>query len=169
MGILVASTDFVNEFQLSQKPAAVGLIDQIITNHERILILELFGVTLGAAIITNIGDPPISDAYAAVIDPIELDDTQCRKILISEGLQKYLIANLYVLVVNESIVTNTSIGPTTTSGENSVVIDPALELTKMYNRATRTGKAIHRYIEWNPEGYDYSDFNGKKIQFMMPF
>jgi len=161
MGIVVSSTDFVNEFQLSQNPKFVPLIDDVIANNERRLILELFGATMGAEIITEINADSVQAKYQVLIDAIELDIDNCGKIILSEGLAVYLKCKIRFLVIREAAVKNMPIGALTTVGENATTISPVTEQSRMWTRAADTGYNIHQYIHYNPEGYDYSTFNGE--------
>lgn len=170
MGILVNSSDFVNEWQLSQKAAFVSLIDDVIANNERRLIVELFGATMGAAIIAEIEAESIQAKYQVLINSIELDDDECGKLIYSEGLRVYLKSRLYALIIREATTSNYPMGTVVSQGENSKVINPVSQAARMFNRAIKSGRAIQYYIcIANPNNYDYNDYNGISQEVMLDF
>lgn len=158
MGLIINRTDFTGRYAIPQNSLVNNDVDLYIAKYEEEYLVDLLGVDLYDAFVTDFGLPSQSERFVYIEEPFKYDDEDC--IVRSEGMLEMLKGFLYFHIVRDLKYKLSVTGHSTANPEigREVSFDEA-NLYGRYNDAIKTYHAIQLYINDNSE--DYTEFNGK--------
>ena len=168
MGYPITSIDdYINEYAISTNKYDKAELSNYINRYEKLFLIELFGAELELNIINDldVNNNPVTPRYVALWDEFYKDYKD--ELLISEGVKEILKAVIYFHYNRDQKNKNTITGNVV--NQNSVSRESRLaetNISRLYNNAIRSYKTIQKYIQDNPEGYVYEEFNGKDKEYL---
>jgi len=182
MSIFVQKTDFVGQYAIPTDKYTKLNLQQYIDKYEVLYLQNLLGCDLYELFKADylLGPPPTEPRFLQIWEPFCKDVTtvgyglwyngydyydyeDCPKQLISQGMKEMLLGFIYWEFVGDMSV-KVDIGGIykndQANGEPATFEES--KLYKNYNESIDTYCAIQYYICWNPDSYDYSEYNGIK-------
>lgn len=164
MANIIQQSDFVGKYQLSQNDTIEDKLEDFIDQFYPDYVREILGATLGNLFIADldVSGVPTNPIYLEFYNPFEIDDgTIIRK---SIGMKKIILGFLYYEIARDSNFFNSMSGNRATDGENSSFVNMGDPFSTIFNLSVASAWAVQWYVDvHNPNGNDYSSFNGQNI------
>lgn len=168
MALFITVDDFVGEIAIPKDKFTDGKLQDYLDRFEKNLLINLLGAELYKAFIKDYTDAnpdanKFTEArYQAIFDEIILDENDCR-LIHSEGMKAMLLYLIYFYYIREINYT-LSLGGAASNNQVDGTQAPfqVTNINDIYNKGVTTWNWIQYYIDcYNPENYDYNNFNGR--------
>lgn len=165
MSIFVQPADFSEgRTKLAINEYNTEALQSYIDEHEIPILQQLLGVDLYNLFIADYNAVPANEfseaRFIAIYNPFALD-TDCS-VIQSIGIKEMLKHIIFFYYERDNPNKQTSAGAVRQKNDNSTPLTGVqIGLPQVYNTGISTYHAIQYYIkQYNPENYDYSEFNG---------
>ena len=172
MALFVTIDDFVGEIAIPRDKYTEANLQGYLDKYEKNLLIELLGAELYKAFIKDYteANPDANkfteDRYIAIFNEIILDESDCVLIR-SEGIPKmlqYMIYFYFTRDLNFKMTIGGSVNNLQADAKESLF--DATNMITIYNEGVKTWNWIQYYLDcYNPENYDYKNFNGRVRNF----
>lgn len=157
MGVFVQISDFKEgKFKLALNQYNEGDLQSIIDKHEKIYIIELFGLAMGNAIYSA----PASQLALTAPFQEEINDF----LVISEGVTEMLKGFIFFEYIRATDIKSIVGGTVQNSSDQGTVLK--IDVVNRYNDSIDTWEAI-QYKCLN-DSTTYPDFNGQEKEGILP-
>lgn len=174
--------DYSGEINISQNQYDKKDLEWYINEYEESILQSILGCEMSNELILDLdsNNEPQQDKFIAIWDKFCIDDKECNdffydnyypwfnknKVWKSEGILSLIKYQIYFFYTRDQPNKNTITGNVKNENNtSSLVVNNASNIKRNYNKSIMWQNAIQWYIKKNPDNYDYSNFNGEKIEY----